>query len=473
MRLQLQRDIARAQTLREPGALELLASFEEEGTSYFVLTHFYGRALSVQLARGRSFTPAEALSIVRGIGRGLSQNSGVHGAIVPANVLVNDQMEVRLIPALHCAAPGNVEPSIHGDIRQAALLLGHLVFGWAQAHPSDEPRVLTTWTLKPEMPAQYRQVLQFMLAPAGAHYQSWKECLRDLDRLVRGRAVGTARKTSGAGALAGAMLLIALAAAGSWGWHRYETDAKERTGVPRVAKQQPVVSAPAADAAPVSKPVAAGPLAQEELKPIAELQKVPATSAESPMLAMSSADETANSKLAMAKLSMPASAPPPLADSYPGVPKLTLSSAAGAGDPSLKQLAAATQWAIDHGGWRQHREALDQALTAAAAGGGWTQYRSNLQRVLSLPAPSLSLSQDTVLHAIDPGTMSELPKDKDTSEFLAWLFANPRAAALLAETLRPEDKPARVLQIWRDCWKDDRTEAETLYGARPGGRRRF
>ncbi len=61
MRLQLQRDIARAQTLREPGALELLASFEEEGTSYFVLTHFYGRALSVQLARGRSFTPAEAL----------------------------------------------------------------------------------------------------------------------------------------------------------------------------------------------------------------------------------------------------------------------------------------------------------------------------------------------------------------------------------------------------------------------------
>ncbi len=57
--------------------------------------------------------------------------------------------------------------------------------------------------------------------------------------------------------------------------------------------------------------------------------------------------------------------------------------------------------------------------------------------------------------------MNELPKDKETSDFLGWLFTNPRAAALLAETLRPEDKPARVLQIWRDCWKDDRAEAET------------
>ncbi len=85
-----------------------------------------------------------------------------------------------------------VEPSIQGDIRQAALLLGHLVFGWAQADPSDDPRVLTNWTLKPEMPAQYRQVLQFMLAPAGPHYQSWKECVRDLDQAL-GRAAGGRR----------------------------------------------------------------------------------------------------------------------------------------------------------------------------------------------------------------------------------------------------------------------------------------
>jgi len=145
---------------------------------------------------------------------------------------------------------------------------------------------------------------------------------------------------------------------------------------------------------------------------------------------------------------------------YPGLPKLTLSSSIPIGDPDFKQLGATTRWVIEHGNWREHREALDKALVAAAGMGNWTQYSGNLERILSLKTASVMLSQDAALHAMDPSVIKDLPKDKDTTEFLNWLFTNPRAIELLAATLKPQDKPKRVLEIWRDCWKSDREGAE-------------
>ncbi len=145
---------------------------------------------------------------------------------------------------------------------------------------------------------------------------------------------------------------------------------------------------------------------------------------------------------------------------YPGLPKLTLSTAAPVGDPDARQLARATRWTVEHGAWMQHRDALDHALVSAAGIGGWMNYENNLGQILDLGTPSLMLSQDTILHKLDPSLLRGLPNDSDTTDFLTWLFTDPRAATILADDLKPGDNPKRVLEIWRDCWISDRDGAE-------------
>jgi hypothetical protein len=157
--------------------------------------------------------------------------------------------------------------------------------------------------------------------------------------------------------------------------------------------------------------------------------------------------------------SLATKAPAP-ADAYPGLPKLSLTGAMQAGDPDFKRLASATQWAIAHDGWRQHRDALSQTVASTASSGNWTQFAGNLQHILAGKTASVMLAQSTFLRSVDPDTISDLPKDKDTEDFLGWLFTNPPAIENLAVTLRPEDKPGRVLEIWRDCWKEDRQDPD-------------
>ena len=154
----------------------------------------------------------------------------------------------------------------------------------------------------------------------------------------------------------------------------------------------------------------------------------------------------------------PANAPATVED-YPGLPKEILSMSTAAGDPDFARLVSATRWAVEHAGWERHRGALEKALVAAMQG-NWIESPENMERILTLKTPSVMLAQDTVLHAIDPSVMGKLAKDKDTKDFLIWLFTNPRAIGLLADTLKPADKPQRVLEIWRDCWKSDRDGAE-------------
>ncbi len=656
IRLQIERDRLRAESLTEPGALELLASFEDGDALYFALTHFYGRAVSVQIARGRRFSFSEAIHVVRSVGQVLLRCNAVHGAILPANVLLNDQKEVRIVPALHCAPVSGIEANLQTDLRQAALLIGHLVFGKPQASANDEGRALTNWILKPEMPVQFRTVLQLMLAPAGPHYTSWKDCLRDLDRASRDRPVSTTPRSSGARRplVLAAVAAVAVAGAWSWWWAEKPHHAPQITASPQVTRiAPPDISFPASlepvaegtaqeirvtaddpealadytrlmgdaiklcasrnyqgatallqrwldkhpDAANrraverqvdriqmaqaalglvfqhgaelagatadlpdgakgklvkiadgrfiFDEPTTYGTVAKtfelsalsdaalagllgrldsvsgshhaaqyllgaahfndaraslskasnkqdalhawaddwqklrhqregldamdrlasliasgDHVAAATELQRLRTEFADVPFVTKSRLYDWDQRIAALDVPKTPAATRMEVVAAYPGLPKLSLSSAVGAGDPEYKQLVAATHWAIDNHGWQQHRDALEGALVAAASSGNWTQYAGNLERVLALKAPSLMLSQNTVLHAVDSSAIGELPNDKDTADFLDWLFATPRAVEMLAETIRPEDKPRRVLEIWRDCWKEDRQDPE-------------
>jgi hypothetical protein len=156
----------------------------------------------------------------------------------------------------------------------------------------------------------------------------------------------------------------------------------------------------------------------------------------------------------------PAPPSPPGSGAYPGLPALDLSYSAQADAADFSQLAGTTRWVVANGGWEQHRDALDKALVSAALRGSAMQYPANMERILALRTPWVMLSQDTVLHAIDPSVFGNLSKDQATQDFLLWLFTTPRAIAYLGETLKPQDRPQRVLEIWRDCWKADREGAE-------------
>ncbi len=199
---------------------------------------------------------------------------------------------------------------------------------------------------------------------------------------------------------------------------------------------------------------------------VSELEHVKTAYADSPIVTTAMAQDIYRWEQQLAAEKPPivvapvAAASPAQNNGYPGLPVLTLSSAVPIGDPDFKKLTATTQWVIEHGNWQEHRAALDQALIAAAARGNWTQYAGNLQKILTQKTASVILSQDTALHAMDPSVISNMSKDKDTTDFLNWLFTNPRAIQRLAETLKPQDRPQRVLEIWRDCWKVDREGAE-------------
>ncbi|HEX4086489.1 MAG TPA: hypothetical protein VHY22_16365 [Chthoniobacteraceae bacterium] len=160
---------------------------------------------------------------------------------------------------------------------------------------------------------------------------------------------------------------------------------------------------------------------------------------------------------------VPESTPVP-APVYPGLPALTLSLATPIGDPDFTRLLKTTQWVAQNGGWDQHRQALDAALITAATLRGPVEYQASLEAILGQRTASLMLAQDGVLHAIDPGSLENLPKDADTEHFLTWLFSDARAANLLAQTIKPQNDPARVLEVWRDCWKADPQGAEPYMG---------
>ena len=143
---------------------------------------------------------------------------------------------------------------------------------------------------------------------------------------------------------------------------------------------------------------------------------------------------------------LPGQASPAGDGGYPGLRALSLSYSAQADEADFLQLASTTRWVVEHGGWEQHRDALDKGLVAAALAGSEMQAAGNMERILTVKTPSVMLAQDTVLHEIDPSTLGNLSMDPATQGFLIWLFTNPRAITLLGETFKPQDKPQRVLE---------------------------
>ncbi|MHA3772833.1 hypothetical protein ACXR0O_14970 [Verrucomicrobiota bacterium sgz303538] len=215
-RTQFESDRKRAAAFSGPSALQLIEAFETEEAFVFALSHFEGRAVSTQLLRGKRFSFEEALKVALAIARTLGASNTAHGALVPANVLIDDKGDVRLAPPLHVGVlTDQPAASLRRDMRQLALLVGQLAFGEVQALPDHDPRLLTRWIVRPEVPVRFRSVLQFMLSPAGIHYLNWRECVRDLQRAVGG---GMSPITKSIAALATVTILTG---GGAWVWQNH------------------------------------------------------------------------------------------------------------------------------------------------------------------------------------------------------------------------------------------------------------
>ncbi|MGV3531971.1 MAG: hypothetical protein ACO1QR_06340, partial [Chthoniobacteraceae bacterium] len=665
-KLVFEADRRRAGALTGPEALQLVDAFRAEGAFVFVFSHFAGRRAAVRLARGHTFTFEQALQIGRTIAKLLARSDAPHGALTLANVLIDDSGEIRLVPVLPLEGGGQLpKGTMAGDMRQLALLIGHLALGNPPASADAEPRVLARWILQPEVPARYRKVLQSMLGPAGPRYKSWQECVRDLD-LALGNASRTA-KGSATGALAGAVALVLAAGGGTWAWWQFsqpaETQAQatalQTTATPAAATQQESATAqsegspdeaaamtngaPAPAALPADKASTLAylrtmgdalslcergdfakamanltewtsenpqhPFREDVLRQVARIQLAQTAAASvtelgdrargaqvkvdeatqgvvtklqggqvtlavpsqfgnvektvplatlpivsiGSMLAQADAQggsthgaafllgstrfTEANALLSndlaghiplhtwsrewkklvhdrdamlgleqvTALLAKGASEdavrafdrirreyrdseifavvmkedvailherlaalvkqdPEMLAkvvgSGYPGLPALTLSSSVPKGDPEYQQVVSTVQWLVHNGGWDQHQAALEKAIAAAGKLGPWNQHPKNLERILTQRAPSLMLAQATALRLISPSVVERFCKEEYNREFITWLFTNPRAMQLLAGTLKPQDKPARVLELWRECWADDKQSGE-------------
>lgn len=666
-KLQLEADRRRAAALRGPAALSLVDAFQAEGAFVFVFSFFAGRRATVQLLRGRTFSFEEAMRIGLTLAKLLSANNTAHGSLGLANLLIDDSGDVRLVPVLPIEGGGNPpKATFHGDMRQLALLIGHLAFGAPQAAPDAEPRVLARWILQPEVPVRFRTVLQSMLGPAGPYYSSWRDCVRDLERAIGGVSASEKGRLRGAaGALAGAAALVAAVGVGAWGWWHHSRPKETTLVAPSQVAYQPAAvdseetpevadtpSAAPAPSMPEAKPAVAlaedaswieytrvvggalarcescdfaGALAELErwssenpehlygeaagrqierirlaqatfntvgelgnrargaqleladqtrgaltkmeggqvtvavrtqfgsVEKIVELSTLPPASIAAMLAqadaqsgsthaptfllgsnrfeearALLSADKPEHQPLftwaddwkkltrdreallgldkvtaliatgepkealaefervttqyrdtevvtnamkedisrlqeRLASLMKPGSGimAKTASAGYPGLPVLSLAPAVPKGDPEYQKVVDAVQWLVQNGGWEQHREAVDQALAAAAKLGVWNQHPKNLERILTQKAPSLMLAHATVLQSLPPAVLDRLSKDEYNREFLSWLFTNPRAMQLLAGTLKPQDKPERVIEIWRECWMDDKQSGET------------
>jgi serine/threonine protein kinase len=101
-----------------PGLMKILGYEENQGAPFLVLEPFAGKPLESLLVEGK-LANAEALKILRQLANTLDYahaHGSIHGSLHPANVLVNERLEVK-IPDLG-AAPAEVDTSVE-QLRRA------------------------------------------------------------------------------------------------------------------------------------------------------------------------------------------------------------------------------------------------------------------------------------------------------------------------------------------------------------------
>ena len=169
--------------------------------------------------------------------------------------------------------------------------------------------------------------------------------------------------------------------------------------------------------------------------------------------------QLASAPAAPAAPDAPAPAP---ADSYPGLPVFSLSTAVAAGDPDRKQLLLAAQWAASTGQWERHFTQLKTALATAAGSGPWQQRPQNLERLIGLGTPALATEQARFIRAVGPAPLATFSTNEKSRDFLNWLFVRPAVLAAFNDTIEPQDQAGEALAAWRNIWYDDVENRETL-----------
>lgn len=155
----------------------------------------------------------------------------------------------------------------------------------------------------------------------------------------------------------------------------------------------------------------------------------------------------------------PSGVPRPVTGSSPGgetgVPVLSLLPAVAAGDPDYKNLLAAAHAAASNGKWGHFHDDLKSALVALGSAGSSIGQLERIERMLEMRTPATVLAYERFIRSVGEDVLDEFSADRDHRPFIEWLFEHPAILKAFADTIQPQDKPLKALQLWWEIWVSD------------------